>query len=351
MAEKNEGLFEEKAMQAPLLPSASPNPQGAEWTLWKNKGIESSSETSAKPSLLENLLRLIEAQSPFKISFEDISGISHDIPDLCLSFPYHVHTCGYCHFAKSTADGLSRCSQNKRLVNSLVRRRRRAFTGLCHLGLTDIVAPVIYEDVCVGIFYGGSVFESEKANLTKQRIRRHCQRSGEDEQTYFEALKNIPHVSEQSLALGQAWMVFLVDFMLNIIRQWQPPMERYQKGHSDVFWSNAKELPAIVANAIHYIHKNFSAPLSVSSIAEYLRCHPVYLGQLFKANMNKTLNDYINDVRITRARRLIEMNHLSLGEVAYHVGFQDQSHFGRQFKKRNQMSPGQYQKANNSGCN
>ena len=102
------------------------------------------------------------------------------------------------------------------------------------------------------------------------------------------------------------------------------------------------DIPPLVQGAMRYVHKQYSEPLKVADIAKYLKCHPDYLSRVFKQSVACGLGEYVMRVRIDRARYLIETKRFSTGEIAWYVGFQDQSHFGRVFKRLVGVTPGRY---------
>lgn len=64
----------------------------------------------------------------------------------------------------------------------------------------------------------------------------------------------------------------------------------------------------------------------------------------FMATMRCTPNQYLQTLRLARARTLLEDRRLSITEIAIASGFSDQSHMGRFFKRHLGMSPGRYRR-------
>jgi YesN/AraC family two-component response regulator len=85
--------------------------------------------------------------------------------------------------------------------------------------------------------------------------------------------------------------------------------------------------------------------LNLSEIAEGLNVHPAYLSRQFSKYFdNLTFGEYIRKLRIDKAQHLIHHTHHSLSEIAYLIGFSDQSHFTRIFKKHTGQNPLDYKK-------
>ncbi|MBV8213673.1 MAG: helix-turn-helix transcriptional regulator [Verrucomicrobia bacterium] len=66
---------------------------------------------------------------------------------------------------------------------------------------------------------------------------------------------------------------------------------------------------------------------------------PDYFTRLFKAATGKSPHQFIIDARVSKARQLLERGNISISEAAYEVGFVDQSHLTRQFKRAFGLPP------------
>jgi two-component system response regulator YesN len=101
----------------------------------------------------------------------------------------------------------------------------------------------------------------------------------------------------------------------------------------------------ILCDIESYILKNYKSNISLKSIAETFYINPVYLGQLFKKKFGMYFNDYLHKLRIEEAMRLLKMTELKIYEIAYMVGYTDNTYFGSKFEKVSGMSPTQYRKS------
>lgn len=88
-----------------------------------------------------------------------------------------------------------------------------------------------------------------------------------------------------------------------------------------------------VERAREIIHAHFSDNLTLSSIAESIGMHPVYLAREFRNRHNCTIGEYIRHLRIQFACREIANSNATIAEIASASGFFDQSHFSRTFKQ------------------
>lgn len=83
---------------------------------------------------------------------------------------------------------------------------------------------------------------------------------------------------------------------------------------------------------------------TLKSVAEELHVSPRTLIRRFKRATGQTPSNYVQDLRLETAKRLLETTSNSVDEIVYQVGYQDESSFRRLFKRRIQMSPREYRR-------
>ncbi|WP_175480590.1 response regulator [Paenibacillus sp. OK003] len=91
-----------------------------------------------------------------------------------------------------------------------------------------------------------------------------------------------------------------------------------------------------------YIDAHYTENISLKSIAALFYMNPVYLGRLFRKGYNLYFNDYLLNLRIQEAKKLLRQTNLRVYEVAARVGFQNADYFVTQFEKIVQLSPTEY---------
>jgi len=110
----------------------------------------------------------------------------------------------------------------------------------------------------------------------------------------------------------------------------------------------------IVASLHHYLseHHSFADPdasLVAEKITTFLATNRAYLYRAVKAVTGQTLQDYINEFQVEKARQMLETTQESVEQIAILCGYKDRSTFYRQFFKRYSMSPTQYKRLAKSG--
>lgn len=88
-----------------------------------------------------------------------------------------------------------------------------------------------------------------------------------------------------------------------------------------------------------YIHANLDCDLSLKELAAIVQISSHYFSQLFKQSTGISPHQYVIQQRIKRAKELLSQRELTIAEVAKIVGFVDQSHFHRHFKRLVGITP------------
>jgi two-component system response regulator YesN len=91
--------------------------------------------------------------------------------------------------------------------------------------------------------------------------------------------------------------------------------------------------PLPLGKAIEYIHGHFAEGLQLSAAAEAAQVSPAYLSRLFSEHLKTNFVDYLTELRMERAEKLILEGRMNIKEVAFAVGYQDPNYFSKIFRK------------------
>lgn len=159
----------------------------------------------------------------------------------------------------------------------------------------------------------------------------------------FQQLKETSHeYTERGHALTRCHFLSLLAFLA----------EQYER---DQVVSQAVEVDLSVSvsryqaglrKTLNYIHDHFEEPLSLEKMAAMSGASETYFCRLFKHETGMTFLNYLNGLRIERACVLLRDSSDNSLDICYQVGFNDYTHFGRQFKKNTGMSPSGFRKQN-----
>lgn len=96
-----------------------------------------------------------------------------------------------------------------------------------------------------------------------------------------------------------------------------------------------------VRRAREYLEANFSQDVSLSELATLVSLSPFYLARAFESEIGLPPHAYLEGVRIRKAREILDRGS-DLVSTALAVGYSDQSHLTRRFKRFLGITPGQY---------
>jgi AraC family transcriptional regulator len=85
--------------------------------------------------------------------------------------------------------------------------------------------------------------------------------------------------------------------------------------------------------AVEYIQDQLGTDLTVSGIAQAVYMSPYHFTRLFKESTGQSPHQYVVEARVRKAKELLTAGKFTISEVAHHVGFSDQSHLTRHFKR------------------
>ncbi|PYG89758.1 two-component system response regulator YesN [Ruminiclostridium sufflavum DSM 19573] len=105
---------------------------------------------------------------------------------------------------------------------------------------------------------------------------------------------------------------------------------------------NNKSLKLILRKAIDYIHEHYNEQVTLNEVAENIYVSTFYISRMFKKELGISFVDYLNDVRIEKAKELLKDVKYKTYEVAEMVGIPDPHYFSKIFKKYSGMTPSEY---------
>ena len=115
----------------------------------------------------------------------------------------------------------------------------------------------------------------------------------------------------------------------------------------DTMFLAACQQPDQISDLVQrWVEENFEPTISLSSVAKALFLNDSYLSRTFKAETGRRFVDYLIDVRIERAKKLLEQDNLTVDEVAATVGYTNKQFFSRTFKERTGQTVADYMRTN-----
>jgi len=105
---------------------------------------------------------------------------------------------------------------------------------------------------------------------------------------------------------------------------------------------NEEKKSWVIEKAKEYILAHFQGDLKASEVANELHITPNYFSMIFKKEMGKSFNEYLNDIRIEKAKYLLMDTSDRVFEIATEVGYKEYKYFVQVFRKKTGMTPTDY---------
>lgn len=97
-----------------------------------------------------------------------------------------------------------------------------------------------------------------------------------------------------------------------------------------------------IQEAILYIQENYRAKINIDTVASVASLSKYHFSRMFKKIIGISYRNYLNNIRIEKAKEMLQNSRLSITEIAFSVGHNDLTNFERIFKKKVGCAPSEY---------
>lgn len=235
-----------------------------------------------------------------------ISFLDADFNALCRN----KYAFNFCTALQKNSNKKRQCACSDSVIIEKCKISQAFEDHLCHAGLYDAVVPVMKSGIVVGYVLMGQV----RCQKSPSRYP-----SNKDLNKLYE---KTPYFSEQKI-------------------------ESLKSLLGDIVFENAItfDYDETIDKISIYISENLTDSLSVGALCSRFLVSKNYLYEGFKKYFGKTVNDYVTDLRLCEAKRLITETQIPIYEVCEKVGINNYTYFCRLFKKKTNSSPTEYRKA------
>lgn len=232
--------------------------------------------------------------------------------------------CEFCRLIKSTEEGCEKCDGLSWRVQLLATSFKDNCIYKCPYGLFSVVQPLYKDDKYLGSLYCGNFFDRQPGGKGWDDIEAALPRAVDGvkaREAYFQAT----FMNSSDIYDLQNLMSLLVKSIADLLAADKHNFSKYDK-------------------ILEYIEKNFQRDITLDDLSQLSSFNPSYISQLFRKKTGLTLTEFISRVRVRKAKELLLKSDMSIGEVAFSVGFQDQNYFSRVFKQVEAFTPREYRK-------
>ncbi len=97
----------------------------------------------------------------------------------------------------------------------------------------------------------------------------------------------------------------------------------------------------IIQKIKNLIEKEYTKDISLNYVADNVNLTPAYVSYIFKKETGQTLVKYVTDMKMVKAKKMLEEGNLKIVQVARICGYENQSYFNRLFKNYYGITPKQ----------
>ena len=211
----------------------------------------------------------------------------------------------FCHKIQNTPEGVEKCRCSDIKMIEECAKTKRPVSHICHAGLIDTVVPILKSNIIVGFIIIGRVRPTKDCENVRLK----------------EDYLKLTYLSQKQL-----------DALINLL--------------SYILFENAIhiEYNDFIAKACEYIDNNLDKNLTVSILCKDLYVSKNYLYKSFRSFYGCTVNEYITDKKISKAKELLSTANENATDIAKSLGFDNYPYFYKLFKKKTGQKPSEYKK-------
>lgn len=271
-------------------------------------------------SELRDLMALLTADTKLHICIHDLSGI---LTQFHIDSSNTIHFTEVCNFAKTTQRGLDLCLKCKFLANKKAINKKIPFKGMCPLGVTEYVYPVIIDTRVMCIIYLGNICED--IHITEKRMKSVCKITDVGE-NITDTIKSMEtrQDDERYKKIAEALQSYII------------LMYSYADMKPD------KQMHWAVQAFTNYADTYFNKDITITDLAKLYNINKKYAGRLFKRQMQMSFKEYLNIRRIETAKKLLSYTGMNITETALECGYNNVTYFNRMFKQHTGVTPREY---------
>lgn len=216
-----------------------------------------------------------------------------------------------------------RCTDCDRENFRLCSKAKQNVNYRCHLGLSEAIVPIYDTNGVLGFVMFGQVLMQEGATLMREELHRRFENSSLS--GIHEAIDAIPIKRSVEFEATVTILNALVSYLLS--NQWVTPAKSEFIRHMDSF-----------------IEANLDKNINVGDICSEFHIKRTRLYSIAKEYLGCSIATYIRNQRIAHACKMLRETDLSVGAIAYAVGFSDYGHFSRIFQQTEGKSATAYRR-------
>ena len=237
--------------------------------------------------------------------------------------PYNIHSNPYCLFVKSSKQNWNLCRIKQQRAAQAA--KGGLIFGSCYCGVAEYMLPIKHGDEYMGfISVGGYRGSEEKRDHFAEKYGFSLDEIRDKYKTYLS-----PTIPDEATVrtLIEPLAAMLALLFINKTEEAAPSGDGYVYGH-----------------IVSYLHNHIGERILLSDIANFCHYSPSFITRLFKSRSGMTINEYLQDIRMKKARDLLLKTDMQISEISEACGFSDTNYFIACFSERYGTPPKRFRK-------
>lgn len=237
---------------------------------------------------------------------------------------HNIHRNPFCSLVKTDPNAWQKCIQCQQKV--LKEYKKEFFFGMCYAGVEEYV---FFANDKIFVSVSGYGINEEKAIERIEYLSREYFLDKESLlYVYKNGLKKERENEEQLTTLIKP-LCYMLNFLQFIILDIPERVETKS---------------VLFDSMLNYVQFNFMNEITIRDIAQACACSQSTVCHVFKQYTGKSINKYIDNLRINQAKRLLSTSDLPINRIAQLCGFSNINYFPTAFKKQIGISPTEYRR-------
>lgn len=253
----------------------------------------------------------------------NISGFRVSVHDTEMNeiAAYPPGVSSFCSFLQQNPQNRAICVETDNEAFDKVKREEQIMIYRCKFGLYEAIAPLYDFDQLAGYLMMGQVMDAAEGN--REMVYRLSEDAVTDQERLKKEIAQIPTCSREKILSYLSIMRICAEY---------------------ITLTNRLSLTDrnLVREIRKYLQQNYAQKISIEQLSRHFLCSKSTLMNSFKKTYHLTINQYLTQVRLDQAKKLLERRGISIREIAERCGFSDQNYFSKVFYKAFQMTPSKY---------
>lgn len=264
-------------------------------------------------------------------AFEDVSGLR-----ICANFAdgffpprwphplewaHRSHTSNFCQIVKSNRR-MKHCGGHDSVrLAARVARLKRPLVNICHAGIAEVAVPVFVSGRNVATFFCGQARTERVARAGFGSVRKRVVALGVDVEALETEFEKLPEVPESRMEHVGRLLSTAVHYHVELLERSFRDRREMLRGHPRV------------EQAVAYARKHCCEEFQEADVARACGISASHLSRTFRKIMGVTFTQYLTELRMVEAQRLLVRTSMSVMEVALSVGYSRHSYFSQRFRE------------------